>query len=80
MTKTFTENDLIRYVYGETSVLENNDIESALLCDSRVQEEFAHLIEIIRHLDSVDYFPSEKSLKNILNKAKELNLQSIAKE
>ncbi|CAD5267639.1 MULTISPECIES: hypothetical protein [Imperialibacter] len=79
MTKTFTENDLIRYVYGETSEIENNEIESALLCDSEVQEQFAQLIEITQQLSCVDYFPSENSVKNILDKAKELNLQSIAK-
>ncbi len=79
MTKTFTENDLIRYVYGETSAVENIDIESALLCDSKVQEQFVQLIEITKQLDAVDYFPSENSVKNILNKAKELNLQSITK-
>ncbi|MEQ8414776.1 MAG: hypothetical protein RIF36_27120 [Imperialibacter sp.] len=79
MTKTFTENDLIRYVYGETSEIENNEIESALLCDSEVQEQFAQLLEITQQLSGVNYFPSENSVKNILDKAKELNLQSIAK-
>ncbi|MEQ9377819.1 MAG: hypothetical protein RIG68_21710 [Imperialibacter sp.] len=79
MTKTFTENDLIRYVYGETSEIENNEIESALLCDSGVQEQFAQLLEITQQLSGVNYFPSENSVKNILDKAKELNLQSIAK-
>lgn len=77
MTKTFTENDLIRYVYGETSDLENNEIESALLCDVEVQEHFAQLTEITQQLNSVEYFPSENTVKTICERAKELSLQSI---
>lgn len=79
MTKTFTENDLIRYVYGETSEVENIEIENLLLCDSDVQEQMAQLMEIKSQLSAVDYSPSENSVKNIIEKVKDLNLQSIAK-
>lgn len=79
MIKIFTENDLIRYVYDETSEVENLDIENALLFDSETQEEYAQLVELKTQLSCVEYIPSEKSVSNILSKAKELqNVSSVA--
>jgi hypothetical protein len=43
MTKTFTQNDLIRYIYDETSNLESKEIQHALLCDDTLQEEYNSL-------------------------------------
>lgn len=79
MIKIFTENDLIRYVYDETSEVENLEIENALLFDSETQEEYAQLVELKSQLSSVEYIPSETSVSNILSKAKELqNVSSVA--
>lgn len=79
MIKTFTENDLIRYVYDETSEVENLEIENVLLFDSRTQDDYSHLVELQNQLDYVEYAPSENVVKNILNKAKELTLLSVTK-
>ena len=79
MIKVFTENDLIRYVYDETSEVENLDIENALLFDSETQEEYSQLVELKSQLSSVEYIPSESSVSNILSKAKKLQkLSSVA--
>ena len=79
MIKIFTENDLIRYVYDETSEVENLEIENALLFDSETQEEYTQLVELKSQLSSVEYIPSETSVSNILSKAKELqNVSSVA--
>ncbi len=79
MIKTFTENDLIRYVYDETSEVENLEIENVLLFDSTTQDDYSQLEELKSQLDTVEYAPSENVVKNILNKAKELTLLSVTK-
>ncbi len=77
MTKTFTENDLVRYVYGETDEVENIEIESALLCDSEVQEQYIQLSEVKARLNVAEYSPSDFCVKSILEAAKKLTLQSV---
>jgi len=77
MTKTFTENDLVRYVYGETDEVENIEIESALLCDSEVQEQYTQLSEVKARLNVAEYSPSDFCVKSILEAVKKLTLQSV---
>ena len=37
MIRTFTQDDVIRYVYHETSEEESQEIEKAMLCDAELQ-------------------------------------------
>ena len=53
MTKTFTQNDLIRYIYDETSNLESGEIQQALLCDGSLQEEYKNLSCVVSMLDDL---------------------------
>ena len=76
MTKTFTRNDLIRYIYQETTESEKNEIEQELLLDNKLFEEYKNLAEVSMELDRVDLSPSEKSIKKILNFSKSINLHS----
>lgn len=80
MIKIFTENDLIRYVYNETSEVENLEIENVLLFDGETQDEYTQLAELKAQLDAVEFSPSESAVKNILTKAKELSLSSAGKK
>ena len=76
MTKTFTRNDLIRYIYQETTEREKQEIEQELLLDNKLFEEYKNLAEVSMELDRVDLSPSEKSIKKILNFSKSINLHS----
>ena len=76
MTKTFTRNDLIRYIYQETTESEKKEIEQELLLDNKLFEEYKNLAEVSMELDRVDLSPSEKSIKKILNFSKSINLHS----
>lgn len=67
MIKTFTENDLIRYVYGETSENEKNEIEQAAICDSEMDEEIRILKSLCRDLNNLIIAPSERAISKILN-------------
>jgi hypothetical protein len=53
MTKTFTQNDLIRFIYDETSSLESSEIQQALLCDDSLQEEYKSLSGVVSMLDEL---------------------------
>jgi hypothetical protein len=53
MTKTFTQNDLIRYIYDETSNTESTEIKQALLCDDSLNEEYKSLSGVVSMLDEL---------------------------
>ena len=53
MIKTFTQNDLIRYIYDETSNAESTEIQQALLCDGSLQEEYKSLSGVKSMLDEL---------------------------
>ena len=53
MTKTFTQNDLIRYIYNETSHEESVEIKQALLCDYVLHEEHKRLSGVVLMLDEL---------------------------
>ena len=72
MTKTFTQNDLIRYLYHETSATETTEINKALICDSELQEQFKELTATKSQLDTVRLQPSPASIGNILSYARGL--------
>ena len=53
MIKTFTQNDLIRYIYDETSQEESIEIQQALLCDGVLNDEFRSLSTTKSMLDEL---------------------------
>ena len=76
MTKTFTRNDLIRYIYHETTESEKKEIEQKLLLDNHLFEKYKDLAEVSMELDRVELSPSEKVINKILNFSKNINLHS----
>jgi len=77
MTKTFTRNDLIRYIYQETTEREKEEIEQELLVNNKLFEEYKDLAEVSMELDSFELRPSEKVVNKILNFSKSINLHSV---
>jgi len=53
MTKTFTQNDLIRFIYDETSQEESYEIQQAVLCDGILNEELKSLAGTKAMLDEL---------------------------
>ncbi len=68
MTKTFTQNDLIRYIYDETSPEESNEIQQAVLCDGILNEELKSLIGTKAMLDELLETGTSSSLKSSRSK------------
>lgn len=77
MIKTFTPNDVIRYLYNETSEEENKAIAQALIIDAELLEIYMQLKQSAEKLDEIEKDPSENVINNILNYSKSKDLDSV---
>lgn len=77
MTKTFTHDDLIRYVYNETTIEENHEIKEAIACDAVLMEQYSELQKLKAQLDGSMTAPSEKTINSILEYSKAFNLHPV---
>ena len=70
MIKVFTQNDLIRFLYRETSEEETKEINKALLCDSELQALYLELQSLSQHMDDSQLEPSAAAVLNIMSHAR----------
>ena len=75
MIKTFTQNELVRYVYNELDDNLNALLEAALLQDQNLAEECAELLIAKADLETLEKGPSKKTVNAILNYSRNLSLQ-----
>ena len=73
MIKTFTPNDIIRYVYNETSIDENYFIEQSLIEDGTLQNIYEDLIYLKEKIDKSILSPSENIISKIISYSESLN-------
>ena len=66
MIATFTHDDIVRFVYHETSEEENVLIEQTLLTETDLQQFYEELVETQRELDQVATAPPERVVQQIL--------------
>lgn len=66
MIQTFTPDDVIRYVYEETSDEENTLIEDALIGDQELLEFYLDALEIKSLMNKLERTPSKRVVSNIL--------------
>ena len=77
MTKTFTRDDLIRFIYKETTEDEYRAIESALLINDELFDQYQQLDSVRDILNGVRCSPSKTVINNILNYSKYLSLPTV---
>lgn len=77
MTKPFTPNDLLRYIYQEMSEGEHEKLVQALREDGSLMQDYLEMLSTIDQLDKLMLEPSEKVVKGILKKAKSTGLEKI---
>lgn len=65
MIKPYTETDLIRYIYGETSSSEDDEIEKEVLKNPELKEKLSSFMGDATVLDRLLLTPSENSLGRI---------------
>lgn len=66
MEQSFTQNDLIKYIYKETSLTETLEIGAALEEDYNLKEEFKSLMAGYIKLPKATFAPTSITLQNIL--------------
>ncbi len=77
MIKIFTQDDLVRYLYKETSEAENKEIATALLCDGELLDSYKQLRAIKKELDLIMKYPSDRVTNNILEYSRSFDLHSV---
>lgn len=77
MTKLFTPNDLVRYIYQEMKEDENELLVQALHSDESLMEEYIEMLSTIEQLDQIQVNPSEKVVQAIKSSAKSTGLERV---
>jgi hypothetical protein len=77
MTKTFTPNDLIKFIYQDNNEQEERDIEEALLIDNDLFDAYREIAEVTEQLNRIELCPSDETINKILNYSKLLDLHSV---
>ena len=75
MHKTFTKEDLLRYLYGEMNREERQELRSVILEDNTLQAEFLALKEAKECLNKGRVSPSAFAVNNIMSYAKALTVK-----
>lgn len=77
MEKIYTEDDLLNYIYKETSPHESMAIENAINETASLKSMYLELLEGIDLLNKTYFRPSEITLDHILRKAKDGLQQNV---
>ena len=75
MHRTFTKEDLLRYLYGEMNREERQELRSVILEDNTLQSEFLALKEAKECLNKGRVSPSKFGVNNIMSYAKALTVK-----
>ena len=65
-TCTSTQNEIIRYIYNETSSSENVIIESSLIYDNDLLEFYLDCLELKEEMNQINLSPKSSTIQNIL--------------
>ena len=75
MTKTFTQNDLIRFIYQETTEEETSEINRVLSFDTELQLQYRQLLLTRKEVEKAQLEPSAKAVENILRYARGMEVK-----
>jgi hypothetical protein len=73
----FTPEDLLLYLYKETSLQQTAEIEQALVNDWTLREKLAVLKTSMQRLDKLEEAPRTEVVLNVLNYAKEKSTEQV---
>ena len=76
MAQSYTQNDLLRFIYKETSIAEYFEIDHALENDHVLRREYEKLKKAYNALPRVQFYPSQKVLNKVLWYSKNVQLQA----
>jgi len=67
MQQKITQNQLVKYLYKETSTTEKLAVDAALNEDWRLFEAYEELLQAKQELPKVSFSPSNSTIQNILS-------------
>ena len=73
MIQTFTQHDVIRYVYQETTETEDLLIQDGFVHDPEMLEFYLDMLDVKAGLDKSYRQPSERSIENVLAYSRDTN-------
>ena len=77
MMKTYSQNDLIRFLYNETNTSEDHGIAYQLEDDGSYNESFKDLLKAKRILNSLKLSPAKSKINRILELSKNPGLLAV---
>jgi hypothetical protein len=78
MTKTITRDDVLRYMFNETSDAENLAIEKQLIVNSSLMDFYKNAHDTFMKIQQLKLEPSESSMNKILEYSGSLRFESIS--
>jgi hypothetical protein len=70
MNKIFTHDDLVRFIYKETTPEETLAIKKAILCDVELAKTYQGMLTACEELDCLSFEPDTSSINLILQYSK----------
>lgn len=77
MIKSFTPNDLVRYIYQEMPEVEQELLMQALHSDDALMQEYMEMLSTVELLEQFNLQPSEKVVNAIKKMAHSTGLQKV---
>ncbi len=74
MTKTFTYDDVVRYLYAETTENENELIVEALAIDDDLMNFYLDSLEIKSQMNKIVRTPTDKSIEKIIRFSRQYSI------
>ena len=74
--KTYTTEDLIRFIYKETSAKESIQIAENISSNWNLKEEYLMLRDAYRQLPKAKFSPKKETIKNILDYSSSAKLET----
>ncbi|GGC11799.1 hypothetical protein [Dyadobacter sediminis] len=78
MTKTFTYDDVVRYLYAETTENENDLIVEALALDDDLMSFYIDSLEIQNQMNKIVRIPSDRAVSEIIRYSQQFSLKRPA--
>ncbi len=69
-TNNFTPEDLVQYLYNETSPEKSSALKAALLTDWSLREMYNVIVSAQKRLEAFELSPREEAVNKVLNYAK----------
>lgn len=77
MVRTFTQNDLIRFMYGEMSADESNEMKTFIRNNEDSKQDYYAYKKLMRKMDEIGFDPDPTSVNLILEESLKLKYSSI---